>query len=158
MFGFIFGAACLLGLTATVARGHHGYGHGHCGGGGRARGFRRGRGRYILNHLLDRLDTTPGQEKVIREAVDTLMDEIHDARRDFRGTRADIAEAIRAEVLNRASVETVFERHDQVIDRVRQSAFEAFAKVHETLDERQRKILADLVESGPFGRGFGPFR
>jgi Spy/CpxP family protein refolding chaperone len=155
MFGFLFGAACLLGLTATVARGRHG--HGHCGG-GRTRGFRHGRGRYFLNHLLDRLDTTPGQEEVIREAVDALMDDIHDARRDFRGTRSDVAEAIRAEVLNRASVEGVFDRHDQVIDRVRQSALEAFSKVHETLDERQRKILAEIVESGPFGRGFGPFR
>jgi Spy/CpxP family protein refolding chaperone len=156
MFGFLFGAACLLGLTATVARGHHG--HHHCGGGHRARGFRRGRGRYFLNHLLDRLDTTPGQEKVVREAIDALIDDIHDARRDFRGTRTDVAEAIRAAVLNRASVEAVFDRHDQVIDKVRQSALDAFSKIHETLDERQRKILADIVESGPFGRGFGPFR
>ena len=155
MFGFLFGAACLLGLTATVARGHHGA---RACGGHRSRGFRHGRGRYFLNHLLDRLDTTPGQEKVIREAVDTLMDEIHDARRDFRGTRSDIAEAIRAEILNRTAVEAVFDRHDQVIDRVRQSALDAFGRVHETLDERQRKILAEIIESGPFGRGFGPFR
>ncbi len=156
MFGFLFGAACLLGLTATVARGHHG--HHACGGGGRGRGFRRGRGRYILNHLLDRLDTTPGQEKVVREAVETLMDDLHDARRDFRGTRADVAQFIRAETLDRPSVEAVFDRHDVVIDRARQSALDAFAKIHETLDERQRKILADIVESGPFGRGFGRFR
>jgi hypothetical protein len=95
MFGFLFGAACLLGLTATVARGHRG--HRHCGDGGfRSRGFRHGRGRYFLNHLLDRLDTTPGQEKVIRESVAVLMDEIYDARRDFRGTRTDIAAAIRS--------------------------------------------------------------
>jgi uncharacterized membrane protein len=86
------------------------------------------------------------------------MDEIYDARRDFRGTRTDIAAAIRAEVLDRASVEAVFDRHDQVIDKVRQSAVDAFARIHETLDERQRKILADLIESGPFGRGFGRFR
>jgi Spy/CpxP family protein refolding chaperone len=157
MFGFLFGAACLLGLTATVARGHHR--HHHCGdGGGRARGFRGRRARFFLNHLLDRLDTTPGQEKVIRESVDTLMDAVHDARRDFRGTRSDVANAIRAEVFERANVESVFDRHDQVIDRVRESALEAFSKIHETLDERQRKILADIVESGPFGRGFGPFR
>jgi Spy/CpxP family protein refolding chaperone len=156
MFGFLFGAACLLGLTATVARGRHG--HHHCGGGYRGRGFRHGRGRYILNHLMDRLDTTPGQEKVIREAVDGLMDDIYDARRDFRGTRSDIAEAIRANVLDRGAVEAIFDRHDQTIDRVRQNALDAFSKIHDTLDERQRRILADIVESGPFGRGFGPFR
>jgi len=156
MFGFLFGAACLLGLTATVARGHHGYGH--CGPGHRGRGFRHARARHFLNHLLDRLNTTPGQEKVIRETVDTLFDELHDARRDFRGTRTDVAEAIRASVLDRASVEAVFDRHDQVIDRVRQSALDAFAKIHETLDDRQRKILAEIVESGPFGRSFRGFR
>jgi Spy/CpxP family protein refolding chaperone len=154
MFGFLFGTACLLGLTATFARGHHS--HHHCGGGHRSRGFRRG--RHFLNHVLDRLDTTPGQEKVIREAVETLLDDVHEARRDFRGTRSSVADAIRAEVLDRASVEGIFDRHDVVIDKVRLSALDAFSKIHETLDQRQRKILADLVESGPFGRGFGPFR
>ncbi len=155
MFGFLFGAACLLGFTA-VARGHHGHHH-HFGGGFRAHGFRRGRGRWFLNHLLDRLDTTPGQEKVIREAIDTLTDEFYDARRDFRGSRAGMAEAIRASVLDRNAVEAIFDRHDQVIDRARGSALDAFARIHDTLDERQRKILADIVESGPFGRGFGRF-
>ena len=156
MFGFLFGAACLLGLTA-VARGHHGHHHHHFGGGFGGRGLRRGRGRWFLNHLLDRLDTTPGQEKVIREAIDSLTDELYDARRDFRGSRTDMAEAIRASVLDRSAVEAIFDRHDQVIDRARSSALEAFARVHDTLDERQRKILADIVESGPFGRAFGRF-
>ena len=155
MFGFLFGTACLLGLTATVARGRHDS-H-HCRG-ERSRGFRSGRGRFILNRLLDRLDTTPGQEKVIREAVDTTMDEVHRARSEFRGTRGDFAQAVRAETLDRGAVDGIFERHDQVIDRVRQSTLDSFGKVHETLDERQRKILADLIESGPFARGFGPFR
>jgi Spy/CpxP family protein refolding chaperone len=160
MFGFLFGTACLLGLTATFARRHH-YRHGdqgdhHCG--GRSRGFRSGRGRFVLNRLLDRLDTTPGQEKVIREAVDTLLDEVHDAKREFRGTRADIAQVVRSETLDRAAASAVFDRHDTVIDRVRNNALDAFAKIHETLDQRQRKILADIIESGPFGRGYGPFR
>lgn len=156
MFGFLFGTACLLGLTATVARHHHHDGE-HCRG-RRSHGFRSGRGRFILNRLLDRLDTTPGQEKVIREAVDVLMDDIHGARGEFRGTRSDVANAIRGETLDRGALEGVFERHDQVIDRVRHNALDAFAKVHETLDQRQRKILAEIIESGPFGRGFGPFR
>ncbi|MEP7050896.1 MAG: periplasmic heavy metal sensor [Pseudomonadota bacterium] len=154
MLGFLFGTACLLGLTATFAGRHHG--HGHCA--GHRRGFRGGRGRFILNRLLDRLDTTPGQEKVIREAIDALQEELHDAKQEFRGSRADVAQAIRSANLDRAQVEAIFGRHDVVIDRVRQNALEAFSKVHETLDERQRKILADIVESGPFGRGFRPFR
>ncbi len=156
MFGFLFGTACLLGLTATFARGHHHHEGRHCGGGG-GRGFRAKRGRFILNRLLDRLDTTPGQEKVIREAFDGLLDQLHDARSEFRGTRSEIAQAVRGESLDRGAVEGIFERHDVVIDRVRQNALDAFSKVHETLDQRQRKILADMIESGPFGRGFGRF-
>ncbi len=155
MFGFLFGTACLLGLTATLTRRGH-RGERHCG--GRGRGFRSGRGRFILNRLLDRLDTTPGQEKVIREAVDTLLDEVHEAKREFRGTRADIATVVRSETLDRSNVEAIFDRHDAVIDRVRSNALDAFAKVHETLDQRQRKVLADIIESGPFGRGYGRFR
>jgi len=111
-----------------------------------------------MNRLMDRLDTTPGQEKVIREAFEAMMENVHEARGEFRGTRADIAQAIRGESLDRGAIEGVFERHDVVIDRVRQNALDTFAKVHETLDERQRKILAELIESGPFARGFGGFR
>jgi Spy/CpxP family protein refolding chaperone len=151
MFGFLFGTACLLGLTATFARSHH-YGH-HCHGGHRGRGFRFGRGRFLLNRLLDRLDTTPGQEKVIREAVDTLLDDVREARSELHATRKDVAEAVRAETLDRGAIDGVFERHDQVIDRVRQNALDSFAKVHETLDQRQRRILAELIEAGPFARG-----
>ena len=153
MFGFLFGTACLLGLTATFAGRHHR----HHGCGGHGRGLRGGRARFVLNRLLDRLDTTPGQEKVIREAIDTLLDDLHDARRDFRGSRVDVAEVIRSQILDRGQVEAIFTRHDVVIDRVRQNALDAFAKVHETLDERQRNILADMVLSGPFGRGLRRF-
>jgi len=156
MFGFLFGTACLLGLTATFARNRH-EGH-HCSGGHRGRGFRSRRGRFVLNRLLDRLDTTPGQEKVIREAVDTLMEDVHEARGELHATRADVAQAIRSETLDRGAIDGVFERHDRVIDRVRQNALDSFGKVHETLDERQRKILAELIEAGPFARGFGRFR
>ena len=156
MFGFLFGTACLLGLTATFAR--HRHEHHYCSGGHRGRGFRSGRGgRFILNRLLDRLDTTPGQEKVIREAVDTVLDDVHDARTELSATRADVAEAIRGETLDRGAIDGVFERHDRVIERVRQNALDSFGKVHETLDERQRKILAELIEAGPFARGFGSF-
>lgn len=155
MFGFLFGTACLLGLTATVAR-RTGQERHHCGG-GRAHGFRGRRARFVLNRLLDRLDTSPGQEKVIREAVETIMDEMRGGRREFAETRHELAQAIRSENLDRAAIDALFTRHDVVIDRLRQQLLDGFGKVHETLDSRQRKILAEIVESGPFG-GFRPFR
>ena len=155
MFGFLFGAACLLGLTATFAKDRHD--GRHCFGGHRGRGFRSGRGRFVLNRVLDRLDTTPGQEKVVREALDTLLEDVREARSELYATRAEVAQAVRGETLDRGAIDGVFERHDSVIDRVRQNALDSFGKVHETLDERQRKILAELIEAGPFARGVAPF-
>ena len=150
MFGFFLGTACLIGLVALISRGRRRYyGHHHY------HGHRFGRGRWMLNALLDRLDTTPGEEKVVRETVEGFVDELHSARREFKGSRGEVAQAVRGPSVDAALLETVFARHDQTIAHVRQSALAAFGKIHDTLDDRQRKILADLIESGPFAHGFG---
>ncbi|MEI9949255.1 MAG: periplasmic heavy metal sensor [Pseudomonadota bacterium] len=157
MFGFLFGTACLLGLTATIARSRH-EGH-HCAGEHRGRGFRSRRARFVLHRLLDRLDTTPGQEKVIREAVDTLLEDVHEARGELYATRADVAQAIRSETLDRGAISTEFSnatiRSSNAYVRTRSIPS---ARCMRRWDERQRKILAELIEAGPFARGFGPFR
>jgi Spy/CpxP family protein refolding chaperone len=148
MFGFLIGTACLVGLAATLRAGCHGRGRhfGH---------FRRHGGRFFLNALLDRLDTTPGQEKTIREAVDQFSEDARSARRAMRATRGAVARSIEQSTFDAGALDAVFREHDGVIDGLRKSAVSAFARIHETLDDRQRKTLADLVESGPFGRGFG---
>jgi hypothetical protein len=45
----------------------------------------------------------------------------------------------------------VFGRHDQALTKLRGALVTAVAKVHETLDARQRKVLSELVEAGPCG-------
>jgi len=66
MFGFIVGAACLFGLVRVLRHARHGH-FGHHGPFGR---FRGGFGpRMMLRGLFERLDTTPGQEKVIAAAI-----------------------------------------------------------------------------------------
>jgi hypothetical protein len=149
MFGFFIGAACLIGLAAVARRGrrHHFYGHGGCHGGGR-RGFG---GRFFFHRILDRLDTTPGQEKVIREAVHDFKEEAWTLRSEVRGTRSEIAQALRAPELDKAVIDRVFAKHDEVIEKLRASLLSTADKVHGTLDERQRKQLADMIESGPWG-------
>lgn len=135
MFGFAFGAACLAGLF-YVARGHRRWHH-------------HGRhGRFFLHRVLHRLDTTPGQEKVIREAIDDLREEARDLRQELKGTRTQIASALRAPELDRALLDEVFKKHDALLAELRGAATSATARIHETLDERQRKTLADLVEDG----------
>ncbi len=85
MFGFVLGTACLIGLV-WVVRGPRRLGSRYGWDSRRARdeGERRGfGGRAFVRWLFERLDTTPGQERVIRAAVDDLMDSAHAARRDL---------------------------------------------------------------------------
>jgi hypothetical protein len=139
MFGFLFGTACLIGLIA-VARGGHRY-----------RGFgRRHFGpRFFFHRVLDRLDTTPGQEKVIRSALHQLRDEAWTLKREAAGTRTDVAQALRGAELDHALLEQVFAKHDAVIARLREATLRATTQVHGALDERQRARLADMIEGGP---------
>ena len=152
MFGFFIGAACLVGLAAVARRGrrHHFYGYG----GGCHGGHHGGRGwgrRFFFHRILDRLDTTPGQEKVIREAIHDFKEGAWSLRSEVRGTRTEIAQALRAPELDKALIDRVFAKHDEVIEKLRASLLETTDKVHGTLDERQRKQLADMIESGPWG-------
>jgi hypothetical protein len=149
MFGFVLGTACLIGLVVVIARGrrfryfgHHRRGHGY------------GYGpRAALHGLLERLDTAPGQEKVIVSAVEEFVDRARDSGREVRETRRDIANAVRGERVDEARLAEVFGRHDAAIDKLRGAGVDALRKVHEALDERQRKVLGDLLDSGHFGYG-----
>ena len=151
MFGFFIGTACLIGFAALARRGrhHHFYGHGGCHGGGGWHGRRMG--GHFLNRILGRLDTTPGQEKVIREAISDFKEQAWGLRDEVRGTRSEIAQAIRAPELDKALIDRVFAKHDEVIEKLRASLLRTAEQVHGTLDERQRKQLADVIEAGPWG-------
>jgi hypothetical protein len=145
MFGFIFGTACLIGLYAVARRGRHHYGHAGCHG-------RRGYGaRFLFRRVLDRLDTTPGQEKVIRSAVNELEEEAWGLRREARATRAEIADALRGAELDQGALDRVFAKHDELIEKLRASFVRTADRVHGTLDERQRKQLAQMIDAGPWG-------
>ena len=144
MFGFFIGTACLLGLFA-VARGGRGR---HFRGGDCHRG--RGFGGRFFNRILERLDTTPGQEKVIREAIHDLREEAWELRSELRDTRKDLASALRAPELDKALLDRVFAKHDQLLEKLRASLLDSAESVHTTLDEQQRKRLADMIEAGPW--------
>ncbi len=71
MFGFVFGTACLVGLAFVVGRGRRRHWGRHFGG-----PF----GRGALYGALERLETTPGQEKVITQAVSDVKETAWRAR------------------------------------------------------------------------------
>lgn len=166
MFGFILGTACLIGLF-WVVRGGRRYG-GHCGRGGRrwrdeevheGRSGRWGFGRRaVMRWLFERLDTTPGQERVIRDAVDGFVDQAIGARREVESSRADVARAMRGEAFDAESMGEAFGKHDNSMSDLRKAAMESLAKVHEVLDDRQRARLAELIEAGFARRWQGPYR
>jgi hypothetical protein len=168
-----------------------GYGGGYGGGCGRARGWhhggpgaygrrdwdwddedggyslweaRRGGGGFFgLRAIFARLDTTPGQEKAIKAAFAELREKARAVKDDARGMRGDIANALRGESLDAETLGTVASRASGAVDALRDAAIGALLKVHDVLDERQRAIAADFIESGPrFGGGWrgrgGPYR
>jgi Spy/CpxP family protein refolding chaperone len=163
MFGFLIGAACLIGLVKVVRHGR-GWGSGGCGrhggpggfvGGGRwGRGFRP---RWMFRRIFEQLETTPGQEKVIFEAFDDVRETAAKFRDEVKQARADVASALRGENFDQAKVREAFTRHDTLIEELRKSVLAGLAKIHEALDERQRGELASTLESfghyGRWGRG-----
>jgi Spy/CpxP family protein refolding chaperone len=151
MFGFIFGTACLAGLIYTVRRGRHCHGQG----GRHGRWSWRGRMRW----LFERLDTSPGQEKVIVQAADELTEAFEKLRDEFSVTRAAIARSLRGEAFDAAALREVDAKHDALLEELRKTLKVSLARIHEALDPKQRRELADLLEHGGGygwrGRGYG---
>ena len=131
MFGFFFGTACLAGLIFALRRHHW---HHHHGRGGR--GSWRGRMRWVFVKAADDLT----------EAFEKLRDEA-------RVTRTAIAQALRGEQFDAASLRELHEKHDALLAQMRETLRTSMAQVHEALDPRQRRELADLIEHG-FGYGY----
>ena len=154
MFGFLIGTACLIGLVGVLRHGRHWRGSHGCGGG-------RGRHFSPLYMLFDALDTTPGQEKEIRQTVDDFVDRARDARRDVWRSRSELADALRSDQFDRGRIDDLFARHQANVSDLGTRAADALGSIHAVLDDRQRRRLADLVESGPgwrFARHGGPYR
>lgn len=189
MLGFVFGTVCLVGLLKVLRHGHHGCGwryahgcgpgwggcgpgwgghhHGH--GPGFGPGFGRGFGRwggggfgdgFLMRGLFSRLETTPSQEKVIRSAFEKVRETMREARHEWRDT-SELSTLLRGDTFDRTAAEGLSGKADASFAKVRVVIVEALAQIHEVLDDRQRRILADIIESrGGLFRGVrgGPYR
>lgn len=139
MFGFIVGAACLFGLARLARGGCHGGGH----------------RRWMTRALFHRLDTTPGQEKVILATMDRVHAAMLRAHQTLHGQRPSVAKAMRGEHFDGEAVRAATEQAQAAADEVRKAVTEGLSQVHEALTPEQRSRLADLIEFG--GReGCGP--
>lgn len=181
MFGFIIGGVCLAGLIAMRRRarwgggcGSYGYqGGGACGSGHRGWGGHHGGwgghhrgggvdgdfvGDGMLRGLYRKLDTTPGQEKVIAEAFGELRTALRGMKDEMGRARDGIGKAVAGETFDGAPLDEAFARQDVQLKEVQRAVSDALRKAHEVLDERQRKELVSILERFGFLRGEGaPF-
>ena len=147
-------------------------GGGSCSGGSRGgfRGWGRGGhrggigGSFWLRMLYSRLDTTPGQEREIRAAIEDLRDRAKDAKSGMFETRENLGKSIAGETFDDAAFEAVSARVDATSEKMKDALSAALKRIHAVLDPKQRERLADLVTRGAFGRwgrgggGGGPYR
>jgi Spy/CpxP family protein refolding chaperone len=158
MFGVFFGTVCLVLLIVNLRRHRYagyGWGWGHGDGsyygyrhGPRWSGWGRSPKRRAFQHLLERLDTTPGQEKVLRRTVETVRESLDDVGDDLKAARRALAQAIAGEELDQAALTSAIEKQEAIVNRVRVGLVEAVKTVHETLDGRQRRALAEWIAEG----------
>ena len=151
MIGFLVGTACLIGLVATLRRGRGWRGRWH-GRGGRYGGWGA---RAALRELFERLDTSPGQEKVIAGALESLWKTKREVGEEFIQTRRDVARAMQGELFDEVALNDAFTRQDALLAKLRESVKVSLASVHEALDDRQRKTAASLLEGGGLFMGGG---
>jgi len=136
MFGFIVAAGSLAGLIYLAKHRRHGYG---------ARG-------YGMRWLFRRLDASPGQERVIRNSLDETYAIGASLRGQSRRAKQELADVLGGPEFSEASLQSWFEA--RITDfRAELPKFAAeVAKVHEVLDDRQRRMLGDFLLRSPFYR------
>ena len=66
-------------------------------------------------------------------------------------SRHEAASTFRGDAVTADQAAQVFAPFGQQFDHLRDAAADAMRKIHEALDNRQRGILADLVENGWVG-------
>jgi uncharacterized membrane protein len=161
MIGLAIGLG-LAGLFAYKIRRHRRWAHagGGCYGGHGYHHHRHGGWHRGPWYMMAALDTSPAQEKVIREEMARMRDRARVARDEAGAARADLADVLRADVFDRGRFDAALGRVDTAWASLKGSAAESAQRVHETLDTRQREKLADFLASrrGGGGPSFGPFR
>lgn len=150
-------AAGIIGVVALVRRlvwhrrlgcaRQYGGHYGRHGGPGRS---------FWLRALFSRLDTTPGQEKEIRSAIEDFQRIAREAKGEVFGSRESVAKAVAGEVFDPAAIDEASQKVDAATTRIKEALRAALERVHSVLDPRQRERLGEILSRGP--RGFAGFR
>lgn len=158
MFGIFFGILCLVALVAVWrGRSQPGCGMGLHFGRGRRSGRRAGAGRHAgfgLYRLFEQLDTSPGQEKAIRSALDELQSSFAALRPRVKEARHGVAVVLDSEAFDSDAAARALDAPLHDVTESRGAVVSAIAKIHEALDRDQRRRLARFLEAFPYRRAF----
>ena len=135
------------GSEVGAAGGWDSWGRRGPGGDGAPTGFGE---RAALRALFERLDTTPGQEKVIAQALAEFRKVVREVRPEWKVSREDVGRALRAESFDAVLLGEMFARHDRHLEEVRKAFVASMDKIHVALEPQQRDRLAALIEEGWF--------
>jgi uncharacterized membrane protein len=97
--------------------------------------------------LLQRLDTSPGQEKAIRAAVFELYDQLGKLRPNLRSLRSNLASAFSKDGFGPADVAAVFNEREADLGEAQGAFALALSRIHEALDPDQRQKLARYLDA-----------
>ena len=132
MFGFILAATSAFGLYLLSRKRH-----------------RRLGSQHALRHVFSRLDTTPGQEKTIREALLRVKDGAKRLTRELSSSRSALAELLTQPEFDEVRVNEWVAARERSFWELKPEVMQSLREIHEVLDEEQRKKLSRWVESGP---------
>ena len=116
--------------------------------------------------LYARLDTTPGQEREIRAAIEELRERARDAKSGMLETRENLGKSVAGEAFDTSAFEAVSARVDATSEKMKDAASSALKRIHGVLDPKQRERLARSRQQGRVrslgtrwgGGGGGPYR
>jgi Spy/CpxP family protein refolding chaperone len=115
---------------------------------------------FWLRAIFSRLDTTPGQEKEIRSAIEEFRAAARESKDSLAASRSSVAQAVKGEVFDEIAIGDATVKADAATGKVKSALEAALRRIHAVLDPKQRARLAELLEQGPsaFRRGGGPYR
>jgi Spy/CpxP family protein refolding chaperone len=125
MFGFFIAALSAGGLILIAKRRHY---------------------RGPTGWALRRLDASPAQEKVIREATGEMRDAFRDFRKVGRESKQELADALRQDAFERPRIEAWINARKAELDQLSERLVRSAEEVHTTLDSEQREKLSRWIE------------
>ncbi len=152
MLFYVVGTLCLIGFLKMWA-GPHRRRRGRC----HRHGSRRW--RRHLDGLFERLDTSPGQEKEIRSAVEDFFEDVVPMRRAMRHSLKDqILEVLAEEELDEDTLRPRMMEHETRVASIRESLLTLITRIHTALDSEQRAQLRRYVGRFSMPMSVGPYR